>query len=89
MAKKFKITPTTITKLCKIFNFTTAYKFSIYWKIAEKKREIKGIKHLGKQDLQKEIARIEKEMKLAATNLEFEKAIELRDNLEQLKTEIA
>ncbi len=53
--------------------------------IEEKKRTMTGIKHLGKSDIQKEIARMDAEMKRAAESLQFEKAIELRDSIEDMK----
>ena len=39
----------------------------------------------GEEDLDKAIARLTKEMKDAAKNLDFEKAAELRDRLRELK----
>ncbi len=57
--------------------------------IEEKKRSMTGIKHLGKSDIQKELARMDAEMKRAAENLQFEKAIELRDSIEDMKKLIA
>ena len=39
----------------------------------------------GEEDLDKSIARLTKEMKDAAKNLDFEKAAELRDRLRELK----
>ena len=56
--------------------------------VSEKKREVKGIKHMAKSDLQKKLVQIDAEMRKAAENLEFEKAIELRDTLDALKKEI-
>jgi excinuclease ABC subunit B len=53
--------------------------------ILEKSREIKGTKHMSKSQLQKKIIQIEADMKKAATNLDFEKAIDLRDHLEDMK----
>lgn len=61
---------------------------TIIKKVKDKEREVKGIKHIGKGDLQKELARMEKEMKIAANDLDFETAINLRDNIEQLKSEM-
>lgn len=54
----------------------------------ENRKEIKGIKHMSKNDLSKKLVELEIEMKKAAENLDFEKAIELRDAHEQLKKEI-
>ncbi len=53
--------------------------------IEEKKRSVAGIKHMGRSDIQKEIARMDAEMKKAAENLQFEKAIELRESIEEMK----
>lgn len=61
---------------------------SIVKKIEEKKREMKGIKHLGKSDIQKELIRMDAEMKLYAEKLQFEKAIEMRDNIEEMKKQL-
>jgi excinuclease ABC subunit B len=56
-------------------------------KVADKNREIKGIKHIGKSEIDKTIINVEAEMKKAANDLDFEKAIDLRDTLEALKKE--
>ena len=40
---------------------------------------------LAGEDLDKQIARLTKEMKEAAKNLDFEKAAEIRDRLRELK----
>ena len=61
---------------------------TIIKKVKDKEREVKGIKHIGKGDLQKELARMGKEMVVAADKLDFETAINLRDSIEQLKDEI-
>ena len=57
--------------------------------IAEKKREIKGTKHLPLEDLHKKIAEVEAEMRAAADMLDFEKAIEMREYLAALQDELA
>jgi excinuclease ABC subunit B len=54
----------------------------------KKKREVKGYKHMSKSDLQKKIAQLEADMKKAAEELDFEKAIEIRDILDSLKKEV-
>ncbi len=58
---------------------------TIIKKVGEKKTTIRGIRHLGKSDVQKELIRMDAQMKLFAENLEFEKAIELRDRIEEMK----
>ncbi|MDA1196571.1 MAG: excinuclease ABC subunit UvrB [Nanoarchaeota archaeon] len=57
--------------------------------VPKKTREIKGIKHMAKHEVSKKIIEIDAEMKKAAENLEFEKAIELRDVLRELQEEQA
>jgi len=57
--------------------------------VETKKREIKGVKHLGRSDLKRKINEVELEMKIAADALDFEKAIELRDVLAQLKSALS
>ncbi len=54
-------------------------------KIAEKKREVKGTKHIAKVDLEKEVIELEAEMRKAADGLDFERAISLRDKIEEMK----
>ncbi|MCA9495520.1 MAG: excinuclease ABC subunit UvrB [Nanoarchaeota archaeon] len=54
---------------------------------ADEIRKVKGFKHLGKSEFEKKIIETESEMKKAAENLDFEKAIEMRDLLESLKKE--
>jgi excinuclease ABC subunit B len=61
---------------------------TIIKKVADKTREVKGIKHYGGEELTKQIAKLDKDMKIAANDLDFEKAINLRDQLEHLKSEI-
>ncbi|MDE1828381.1 MAG: excinuclease ABC subunit UvrB [Candidatus Micrarchaeota archaeon] len=58
---------------------------TIIKKIEEKKRTISGIKHLGKSDIQKELIRMDADMKRFAEELQFEKAIEMRDRIEEMK----
>jgi len=70
--KKHGITPTTIIKDVKQ---------------SEMSKEIKSLKHLSEYDREQKLIQIEADMKKAAENLDFEKAIELRDLLEQLKKE--
>ena len=61
---------------------------TIVKKVNSKTREIKGIKHLGKVELDKKIIELDSEMRKAAEMLDFEKAIELRNILSELKKEI-
>ena len=53
--------------------------------VNEKKREIKGTKHLGQEDIKNKIIQLEADMKKAAQNLDFEKAIKIREILKELK----
>lgn len=57
-------------------------------KVAEKTREIKGVKHMGTTELKRKILDMEAEMRKAAEQMNFEKAIELRDTVEGLKKEL-
>jgi len=50
-------------------------------------KEEKQVK-MSKKDKEKMLERIEQEMKLAAKNLDFERAMELRDALFELKSEL-
>jgi len=52
-----------------------------------KKREIRGIKHMGEDELKKKLIELEAQMRKAAENLDFEEAINLRDEIEYLKRE--
>jgi excinuclease ABC subunit B len=53
--------------------------------IAEKTREVKGHHHMSASDLAKRMIQVEADMKKAAENLDFERAISLRDYLNSLK----
>lgn len=57
-------------------------------KVEEKKREVKGIKHMAQSDVKERITNLEAEMAKAAENLDFETAIKLRDTVEELKKEL-
>lgn len=57
--------------------------------VAEKKRDVSSIKTLSETDIHKKLAQIEADMQKAADNLDFEKAIELRDTLDSMKKEIS
>jgi excinuclease ABC subunit B len=53
--------------------------------VAEKKGDIKGTKHLGKVDIERQLIELDAQMRVCAAQLDFEKAIELRDRIAQLK----
>jgi len=57
--------------------------------IAEKKREIRGAMHFSKFDIEKKLIELDSEMRKCAEMLEFEKAINLRDEIENLKRDYA
>ncbi len=54
-------------------------------RVQEKTREIKGIKHLPKHEIEKKLIELDAEMHIAAEKLDFERAILLRDTIEQMK----
>ncbi len=58
---------------------------TILKKVEDKKREIKGTKHLSEYEIEQKIVQVESDMKKAADNLDFELAIKLRDELDKLK----
>ncbi len=58
---------------------------SITKSVAEKKRDIKGTKHMSKTDVERTLIDLESQMRISAENLDFEKAIKLRDMIEDLK----
>ncbi len=79
------ITPIGVTKRIKdiidgVFDIDTAQK---ELKVAQ---ELAAYKHLDEKKLTKEIKQLEKEMLACARNLEFERATQLRDKLNQIKT---
>jgi excinuclease ABC subunit B len=53
--------------------------------VAEKKTDIKGTKHLGKVDIDRQLIELDAQMRISAAQLDFEKAIELRDKIAKLK----
>ena len=53
--------------------------------VSQKTREIKGTKHLSMADIQKQIVELDAQMKEYAEKLDFEKAIQLRDRMEDLQ----
>jgi excinuclease ABC subunit B len=56
--------------------------------IKEKVVDVKDVKHIPKKDIPKMILELELEMRDAADNLNFEKAIFLRDKINRLKMQI-
>ncbi|OGX06465.1 MAG: excinuclease ABC subunit B [Omnitrophica WOR_2 bacterium GWA2_47_8] len=56
--------------------------------VAQKTREIKGVRHIPKEELHRTIIDLEANMRIAAQNLDFEKAIELRDAIAQIKAQM-
>jgi excinuclease ABC subunit B len=57
--------------------------------VSQKEGVIHGIKHLAKADVQRQIIDLETQMRKAAEALDFEKAIELRDAVADLKRSLA
>jgi excinuclease ABC subunit B len=57
--------------------------------VSQKEGVIHGIKHLAKSDVQRQIIDLETEMRKAAQELDFEKGIELRDAVAELKRSLA
>ncbi len=53
--------------------------------VSEKQGNIKGVKHLGKADIERQLIELDAQMRVCATQLNFEKAIELRDRIAQLR----
>ncbi len=53
--------------------------------VAEKTRDVKGTKHMGKVEIEKKIIELDAQMHKAAEELDFEKAIALRDTIAELK----
>jgi len=54
-----------------------------------KESTIKGVKHLAKADIERQIIELDAKMREAAEKLEFEKAIELRDAIAELQKGLA
>ncbi|NLE06568.1 MAG: excinuclease ABC subunit B, partial [Crenarchaeota archaeon] len=52
--------------------------------VSQKEGKIKGIKHLAKSDVQRQIIEFDAQMREAAEKLDFEKAIQLRDAILEL-----
>jgi len=62
---------------------------TIVKKIADKKHDLRGVRHMSSVDVEKKMIELDAEMRIAAEKLDFEKAIELRDTLEALKAQLA
>ncbi len=60
---------------------------TIIKKVEQKVRTIKGIKHLGTVEIERKMIALEADMRKFAEELNFEKAIEMRDTLEEFKTQ--
>lgn len=56
--------------------------------IAQKQREIKGTKHLSEEEIKNQIVDFDAKMREYAEKLDFEKAIQLRDRIEELQNAI-
>ncbi len=69
-------------KFNKIHNITPK---TILKSVKEKTRDVKGTKHMSQIDIEKQIIEFDAEMHKAAEQLDFEKAIALRDRIEDLK----
>jgi excinuclease ABC subunit B len=54
--------------------------------VSQKEGTIKGTKHLAKSDIQRQIVELDAQMRQAAEKLDFEKAIQLRDTIQELCT---
>ena len=52
--------------------------------VSLKEGKIKGVKHLPKSDIQRQIIELDAQMREAAEKLDFERAIELRDTIAEL-----
>jgi len=52
--------------------------------VSLKEGKIKGVKHLPKSDIQRQIIELDAQMRKAAEKLDFERAIELRDTIAEL-----
>ena len=57
---------------------------TIVKKVVQKERAIRGIKHMAKSDIQRQIIEFDAEMREAAERLDFERAIQLRDAIRDL-----
>jgi excinuclease ABC subunit B len=53
--------------------------------VSQREGTIKGTKHLAKSDIQRQIVELDAQMRQAAEKLDFEKAIQLRDTIQELR----
>jgi excinuclease ABC subunit B len=53
--------------------------------VSEKQGKIKTTKHLSQFDIEKQLIELDAQMRVCAAQLDFEKAIELRDTIAELK----
>ncbi len=74
------------TRFNKVHGITPA---TIKKSVSRKEGSIKGIKHLAKSDVQRQIIEFDAEMREAAERLDFEKAIQLRDTIQELNKSLA
>ncbi len=74
------------TRFNKVHGITPA---TIKKSVSKKEGTIKGIKHLAKTDVQRQIIEFDAEMREAAERLDFEKAIQLRDTIQELNKSLA
>jgi excinuclease ABC subunit B len=58
---------------------------SIVKSVSKKSGTIKGTKHLTKSEIQRQLIELDAKMRTAAARLEFEKAIKLRDRIQELE----
>jgi excinuclease ABC subunit B len=57
--------------------------------VSQKEGTIRGTKHLAKSDVQRQIIEFDAQMREAAERLDFEKAIQLRDAIQELTKSLA
>jgi excinuclease ABC subunit B len=74
------------TRYNQVHNITPA---TIIKGVSKKEGTIKGTKHLAKSDVQRQIIEFDAQMREAAERLDFEKAIQLRDAIQELTKSLA
>ena len=57
--------------------------------VSFKESKIKGTRHLAKSDIERQLIELDAQMREAAEKLEFERAIELRDTITELKMSLS